>query len=113
MKEGNKIICIWTIIVLFVGILFVGLYYQFRSDDQHIIIDEKIVDTEIIDASEYTDDNYHIYYLKIITESGKEYIIDCDDEYLDLTVNSKLILELFNNGIDEVWEVRKIYKVPD
>lgn len=86
------------------------LVWYTSLDDTELLMDDEIISAEVVDGNKY---NYFGELIKITT-ADDVYILNFDKEEknIDLTVNSKLILKLYNDGCNEVWDVKKIYKVP-
>lgn len=115
IKESTKeiltscefiLVCIITVGVV-VG---VTVTWYLSLDDTEILMDDEIIKAEVIDGKDY---NYFFDLVRITTENDI-YILNFGDEdkIIDLTVNSKLILKLYNDGSNDVWQVKKIYKMP-
>ena len=112
MKEEESGYGIYVVIALamIASVVVVSMVIHHELKVETIIVEGKIVETEF-----WTDETalYDIDYLNITLDSGEEYIIRMWDNEYDLTVNSKLILKLKGNSDTNIWEIKKIIKVPD
>lgn len=110
------------LIVIIMGIMLfsfvVVVYNSSTSMDRRY----EVVEGKIINSYPILDDNGQIDYLSVTFDNGKHYKIKINDD-VDLTVNSKLVLELkyyverdwFWNEYerdDDVYYIERIVKIP-
>jgi len=104
------------LIVLFVAVttivLIFGTTYYFLVDpmipDEYLTIEGKIVNTETV-----LKDKGYIDHLILTFDTGKIIKVKRSFTTNDLTVNSRLILELGKEYEEDVWDIISIIKVPD
>ena len=106
----------FMLLVVFIAFVVSSTFWAFET--RHITIDSEIASVEPI-----TKDG-EIECLLVTFENGEQYKVGSGETEVDLTVNSKLIIELQNmyhrnfwweefEPYDDVWYINQIIKVPD
>jgi hypothetical protein len=109
--ENKAIRIFFAFLIIFV----IANSLQFVLSLEEITVEGKIIKTNYNEEKHYleaTFDNGKTYRLSLGTRTG-------DIKYVDLTVNSKLILNLqkgswwLMSNTDNVWTINEVIKVPD
>ena len=120
MKEEDKDVIVAVLLVF--SILFAGTFLMTNAAMSYHVYYE-VVDSEIINTNIIQDDEGEIEYIEITFANGKIYKIRTNKD-IDLTVNSRLVIE-FANGErrnwfweefepeDDIYSINQIIKVPD
>ena len=116
MKNIGFVLVIIGVIVLLCFstymMVLTGLMIESSQDKTYIVIEDEIIDTSTVLNKDGSLD-----YITVTFSDGESYDIQPSKE-TDLTVNSRLIIELFRfNNKDyfdtDVWHIKSIIKVPD
>lgn len=115
MDKVDKEAIMWVVLtIVIIATIVGGLVYWMDGVIDSVTPDEYItVEGTIIDSKTVLDADGRIDYLILTFDSGITYLIDPGWGETDLTVNSKVILELGKEYEDNVWEIQRIIKVPD
>ena len=125
-KEKDEEFGIWfySFVIAFIILASVGIFLAVNQginwDKRYITVEGKIINTHPI-----VDENGQINVLSITFDNGKTYKVLFTEKYgiLDLTVNSKLILELRGTytrdwfwdelkPYNDIYHIEKIVKIP-
>jgi len=112
MEEEKKGLIVNSLVILGLVIVFAFLGYTILSDDTY---DKEyfVIEGKVIDVIPVIDDEGKIDYLHVYFDTGEKYRIKTNTD-LDLTINSKLILEVyrFPNLNEDFIYIDKIIKAP-
>jgi len=111
-KETKKEIILWILgifIIIAAISIPISISYNDRLDDETVVVEGKIISVEVVDEeNKYINEKV----LLITFDTGEAYKIVTWEEYIDFTANSKFIVQLFWDGDDDYWEIKRMYKVP-
>ena len=120
MDDEREYGWVFGLIAVFCVILVMGII--FFSVFTGVDIDYVTIEGEIIDSETVIKENGEIDYLILTFDNGEIYKVGIGDD-VDLTVNSRLIIELKNFGnrfwfwddydYDDIYYIDKIIKVPE
>lgn len=110
------------LMVIIMGIMLFSVVVVVYNSSTSMDRRYEVVEGKIINSYPILDDNGQIDYLSVTFDNGKHYKIKINDD-VDLTVNSKLVLELkyyverdwFWNEYerdDDVYYIERIVKIP-
>ena len=106
----SMVVIVFSVIAY--AIYYTESYFNASFDKTYIVIEDEIIDTSTV-----LDDDGSLDYIVVTFSNGESYDIKPSKE-VDLTVSSRLILELYhynNEGFydTDVWHIKSIIRVPD
>lgn len=119
MEDDTKIgMLYFGLMILIMLIIGFTLYCIITSlETSYIVIEGEVINSEAI-----LKDNGELKYLLVTFDNNESYKIEIRDD-IDLTVNSRLIIELGNTGTrfwvwddyyyDDVYYIHNVVKVPE